>query len=191
MSYHSSVSICVTVSSPSSVSVSVSSLSPYVPRLWPSRLTRKEYPHSVPMASISPSDCASGSSERGMAFHSTHDINASSSAAAASRSRIWLKDTTHVVATAFADCLYRVSSRNSLLISATMSYSVSRSSFRYFTTDMRFRFRYAAAYAIASGRNDSSSSNSIVVASSRRRYFLVRRLSKKGGCVLSVHRPEL
>jgi hypothetical protein len=56
------------------------------------RRDTKEYPHSVPMAS---STCNPPSNnDRGIAFHSTHDMNASRSAAAASRSRIWLNDTT-------------------------------------------------------------------------------------------------
>src|SRR5690242_20489343 len=69
-----------------------------------SRLTGNEYPQSVPIASSSPtSDLLLGSSDRGMAFHSIQDINASRSAAVALLLRIWLKDTTHVVATAFAE----------------------------------------------------------------------------------------
>lgn len=66
--------------------------------------------------------------ERGIAFHPMQDMNDRRSAANASHARIWLNDTTHVVVTVLAEFLYRVSSRNSLLIRPAMPCSVFRSS---------------------------------------------------------------
>jgi hypothetical protein len=100
--------------------LAVSSVWSSGPRPSRSCLARNEYPHSVLVASSTcASDSALGSSEHGMAFHFTQDGNSSSYAATASCLLIWLNDTTYVLATAFTEPLYRVSSQNSLLITRT------------------------------------------------------------------------
>ncbi len=79
------------------------------------RSFRKAYADKVPIAySICSFDWQLGKMERGMAFGSMVEMNASKSAAVVSDLRIWSNETSQVFATAFCcEPVYRVLSWNS------------------------------------------------------------------------------
>ena len=114
-----------------------------------------------------------------MAFHSIHDMNPRRSAAIVSSFKIWLNDTTRVVLTAFADCLWRVLSRNSLLIRLIMSLSVFFSSRMYSNMVVPlFVLIYATTCAIANSRS-SNSVRCFVIALSWAKSFRTNDLFRK------------
>ena len=102
-----------------------------------------------------------GSIDRGIALFSIHDMKDKRSAARESDRRIWSNEINHVAATAFLESLYRVLSRNSRLKRLTISCSVLRKRDRYSRMEICIALRYAAACAIASGKNASSFNNSV------------------------------
>ena len=96
-----------------------------------------------------------------MSFGSNIDARASISAAAGACPCICSIDRMNVAATALYDPQYRVSSLNSWLRRSICVYSVPLTRVRYLDTGIcGCRLRYAAAWVIASGRNESSFSNS-------------------------------
>ena len=84
-----------------------------------------EYEHSVPIAFIiRAAGCIEGRIDRGIDFHSIHDMYRRRSAASSFRLTSCSNDTSHVLATALDSCVYRVLSRISVLKMCTLSCSV-------------------------------------------------------------------
>ena len=129
-----------------------------------------------------------GSIVRGIALCSMHDIKDKRSAAAISDRRIRSNEINHVVATAFFEFLYRVSSRNSRLRRLlTVSCSVLRRSDRYSEMEICLTLRYAAACAMAKGKNVSSVNSSVIFCWSWKHLFLNQRLLQKRLCFSLIH----